>query len=74
MGKTYRKYNPPETQDIRKKYTVQGYEKGFGIVRSVIVAGSDREAIIRMKRTYKNITDVSIIRVMVWQDITRGGN
>ncbi|GAI62237.1 unnamed protein product, partial [marine sediment metagenome] len=44
---------------------------GFGTLRSVIEAGSDREAIARMKQRYKNITDVSINRVMVWQDITR---
>ncbi|GAI59789.1 unnamed protein product [marine sediment metagenome] len=74
MGKTYRNYNPPETQDIRKKYTVQGYKKGFGTVRSVIEAGSDREAIARMKQRYKDITNVIIDRVMVWQDITRGRN
>ncbi len=74
MGKTYRNYNPPETQDPRKRYTVQGYKNGYGLVRSVIKAQTDREAIAIMKRRYKNITDISILRVMAWQDITRGGN
>ncbi len=60
-----------DKQDPRKIYTVQGYENGFRLIRKNIEAGSDREAIKWMRRKHKNITNVSIVRVEIWQDTTR---
>lgn len=67
----YKNYNYGEKRDTSTRYTVQGYLNGFRLIRRSIEARSEREAAVRMKARHKNITDLRIVNVIVWQDTTR---
>ncbi|MBA7544330.1 hypothetical protein ES705_36685 [subsurface metagenome] len=62
----YVRYPERERQSERELFHMDGYADGVKIVGADIEAGSEEEAISRMKYRYEDVTAIFIRNVRVW--------